>query len=373
MSTETVVQFLAALKESHVLEPDQLSELARKESTFTDPKKLARILIKQGWLTAYQANQVFFGKGKQLVLGTYVLQDRLGEGGMGQVYKARHRKMSRNVALKIIRRERFNNPEAVRRFEKEAMAVAKLSHPNIVLAFDFNQVGDTHFLAMEYIDGTDLARLIKEKGPVRVPEACEYIRQTALGLQHAHEHGLIHRDIKPQNLLLSGKPGAPPVVKVLDLGLARLIDGADADAGITQEHVVVGTPDFIAPEQARNSRLADIRSDLYSLGCTFYFLLTGRVPFPEGTATERLLKHQLDEAVPVETLRPEVPPDVASVVRKLMAKKPEDRHQTPGELAAALQSTLGGLSAVSATPAGGFHAAPVTVQADAADPWAAVF
>jgi hypothetical protein len=193
---------------------------------------------------------------------------------------------------------------------------------------------------MEYVDGIDLARLVRESGPLPVEQACAYIRQAALGLQHAHERGMVHRDIKPSNLLLMMKEGQ---VKVLDMGVARLATGpADETANsLTEDGAVVGTPDYAAPEQIRRPHEADIRADLYSLGCTFYFLLTGRPPFPGVTLGEKLLKHQLDEPEPVEKLNPEVPREVAAIIRRLMAKRPEDRYQTPAELADVLGDFVG--------------------------------
>ena len=203
---------------------------------------------------------------------------------MGEVFKARHPKLGRVVALKLIRKERLDNPAAVRRFHREVQAAAQLEHPHIVRAYDADEAGDLHYFVMEYVEGTDLARLVKRDGPLTVDRACDYVRQAALGLQHAYERGMVHRDIKPANLLLTAKGD---VVKVLDMGLARL-DRPEKDAGasstLTQEGAVMGTPDYIAPEQARDSHTVDIRADLYSLGCTLYFLLAGRVPFPGGTS-----------------------------------------------------------------------------------------
>ncbi|HZT81193.1 MAG TPA: serine/threonine-protein kinase, partial [Gemmataceae bacterium] len=283
----------------------------------------------------FQINQLFLGRGPELVVGSYVLLERLGEGGMGQVFKARHRLLGRVVALKIIRKEWLARPEVVRRFHREIQAAAQLSHPNIVLAYDADQVGDAHFFAMEYVEGADLSKLVRQRGPLPAAEACDYVRQAALGLQHAHERGMVHRDIKPGNLLLT-RSG---VVKVLDMGLARFRSAAveeSSGGALTQDGAVMGTVDYIAPEQAMNSRGVDIRADIYSLGCTLYHLLAGRPPFPDGSSLEKLLKHRLEEPVPVERLRPEVPPGVAAVVRRLMAKRPEDRYPTPAEAAAAL-------------------------------------
>jgi serine/threonine protein kinase len=334
--------FMDELRQLSLLEPEQLEEVERSlHARFPEPKALARELLQRDWLTPYQANLLLQGRGRGLVLGSYVLLEKLGEGGMGAVFKARHQMLGRIVALKLVRQERLDNPNAVRRFRREIKAAAQLNHPNVVLAFDADQAGDAHFFTMEIVEGTDLSRLVKEKGPLSIEQACDYIRQAAQGLQAAFERGLVHRDIKPHNLLL-----ANGVVKVLDLGLARVASEADmseSSGTLTHEGAVMGTPDYIAPEQALESHTVDIRADLYALGCTLYFLLTGRVPFPGGNLAEKLLKHQLAEPVPVETLRPGVPEEVAAVVRKLMAKKPADRFQTPAELAAELaRRTRGG-------------------------------
>jgi WD40 repeat protein/tRNA A-37 threonylcarbamoyl transferase component Bud32 len=338
------------LRESGLLEPGQLEELAKlPEAKDPDPRGLAKQVLRRGWLTRFQLNLVAQGKAAELSVGPYVLLDRLGEGGMGQVFKARHRHMHRVVALKVIRKDRLKSPEAVQRFYQEVQAAAHLSHPNIVLAYDADQVGTTHYLSMEFVDGHDLARIVKERGPLPVAVACDYVRQAALGLQHAHERGMVHRDIKPHNLLVAAAPPgerASPrwgVVKILDMGLARLQQGVgDQERGLTQTGAVIGTPDFLAPEQALNSRAADIRSDLYSLGCTLYFLLAGRAPFHADSLTQLLLKHQMEEPTPLEQLRPDVPAGLAALVGCLLAKRPEDRVQTPAELAAALEPFCGG-------------------------------
>ncbi len=326
-----------AIRQGRLLEPAQADELGRLQASFPEPRALAAELIRRGWLTPYQINQLMRGRGRDLLLGSYVLQERLGEGGMGEVFKARNWKLGHTVALKLIRKMRLDHPDAVRRFHREIRAAAQLDHPNIVRAFDADEVNGTHLLVMEYVQGTDLAKQIKQGGPLAVDKACDYVRQAAQGLQHAHERGMVHRDIKPHNLLLT--PSG--VVKILDMGLARLDRGTDdgASSTMTQEGAVMGTLDYISPEQAMDSHDVDIRADLYSLGCTLYFLLTGKVPFPGGEALQKLMKHRLDEPVPVEQLRRDVPPAVAAVVRKLMAKRPDDRYQTPAEAAAALTAT----------------------------------
>jgi tRNA A-37 threonylcarbamoyl transferase component Bud32 len=258
---------------------------------------------------------------------------------MGQVFKARHRLMRRVVALKFIRKELLTDPEALQRFRREIQMAAKLSHPNVVAAFDAEQIGERCCLVMEYCEGESLASLVSQQGPLPVAQACTLIRQAALGLQHAYEHGLIHRDIKPENLLKSGA-----TLKILDMGLARLqtVDGTASGLTLTQRGVIMGTPDFIAPEQAKDLALADIRSDLYSLGCTFYFLLAGRVPFLGGTLVEKLLRHQVETPPPLQQLRPDVPTAVSAIVVRMMAKDPANRFQTPGETAAALEPFAAG-------------------------------
>jgi formylglycine-generating enzyme required for sulfatase activity/tRNA A-37 threonylcarbamoyl transferase component Bud32 len=351
MSIASVDHLVDTLRRLHLLDPSQLHELPGLQARFPAPQAVARELVRRGWLTPYQVNQLFRGHGHDLLLGSYVLLEKLGEGGMGAVFKARNWKLGQVVALKLIRKERLANVDAVRRFQREIRAAAQLNHANVVHAHDADEVAGTHFFAMEYVEGTDLARLVKQHGPLPVAQACEYVRQAALGLQHAYERGLVHRDVKPHNLLLA-KGG---VVKVLDMGLARLGHGPDGDAAssMTESGCIMGTPDYMAPEQARNSHAADIRSDLYSLGCTLYYLLSGRVPFPHGTVTEKMLQHNMDEPTPLEQLRPDVPAGVAAVVRRLMAKRPQDRYQTPAELAAAL-------SAAPAAPTPAAVAVPVT-------------
>lgn len=358
MAISTVADLARILRQLPLLEPTQLDALAGPlAKQFSDPKLLARELARHGWLTPFQVNQIFQGRAANLVLGSYVLLDRLGEGGMGEVFKARNWKLGRVVALKLVRKERVSRPETIRRFHREIRAAAKLIHPNVVHAHDADEVNGTHFFTMDYVEGVDLAKHVRQSGPLPIPVACEYIRQAALGLQHAHEHGMVHRDIKPHNLIVSvarsGKAKSDeqkptdvaPVIKILDMGLALLQqtdDGDHSSTSLTQEGLVLGTVDYVAPEQALNAHHADIRADIYSLGCTLYFLLTGQVPFPGGTATEKLIRHQCDPCVPVESLRPDVSPGLAALMRRLMAKRPDERPQTPAELADALQRLLSG-------------------------------
>lgn len=335
MAAEAPTTFLAELEKFQLLTPAQVHEAGALGETQPDTRKLAAELVRRGWLTPFQANQLLLGRGQSLVLGPYVLLERLGQGGMGQVYKARHALMDRTVALKVVRADRLDRPETLGRFRREMQAAAKLAHPNIVVAHDAAQVGDVHFLVTEYVEGTDLSRLLKQRGRLPLAQACAYVRQTALGLQHAHERGLVHRDIKPSNLILA----ADGAVKILDFGLARLrtqLDAAATASDLTREGSVMGTPDYISPEQARESHTADIRADIYSLGCTLYHFLAGQPPFPGGSLTEKLLKHQQAEPAPIERLCTELPAGLATVVRTMMAKRAEDRYQTPQQVVDAL-------------------------------------
>ncbi|HEV3261717.1 MAG TPA: serine/threonine-protein kinase [Gemmataceae bacterium] len=256
----------------------------------------------------------------------------MGRGGMGVVYEARQTVMNRQVVIKVINKSLLDNPEAVERFRREVQAAASLSHPNIVTAYDAEQAGDLHMLVMEFVPGQNLAEVLHKKGPLPVAHACHFVRQAALGLQHAFEQGMVHRDIKPQNLMLTPKGQ----VKVLDFGLARLRDAGPRAGGLTQTGAFMGTPEYVSPEQATDARTADIRADLYSLGCTLYFLLTGRPPFTADTAVKLVLAHIEKEPTPLRELRPDVPEALSAVVGRLLAKDPGQRYQTPVELAQAL-------------------------------------
>jgi WD40 repeat protein len=257
----------------------------------------------------------------------------LGEGGMGAVYEAEHCVMQRPVALKVIKRAYTASAPALERFRREVRAAARLSHPNIVATSDAEDAGETHFLVMEYVKGTDLGRLVQERGPIPVDRACDYIRQAALGLQHAFEQGMVHRDLKPHNLMLT--PDGR--VKILDFGLARFASEAADAAALTSTGIVLGTVDYIAPEQADNAHRADIRSDIYGLGCTLYHLLAGQPPFPTGTSLQKVLAHVEKKPQPLTELRPDSPEELMPVLERMMAKNPKHRYQTPAEVACALE------------------------------------
>jgi serine/threonine protein kinase len=268
----------------------------------------------------------------------YRVLSLVGHGGMGAVYKAEHRKMERLVALKVVNQHLLANPQAVERFAREVRAVSKLSHPNIVLVHDADEADGLHFLVMEFVDGVSLDRVVAHNGPLTPAQAANFIAQAAKGLQHAHEKGMVHRDIKPQNLMMTRKKE----IKILDFGLARLASEQSFDQaqggddrplkpGQTTAGMVLGTPDYIAPEQATDARTADIRADIYSLGCTLYYLLTGQPPFPTGSSIEKLNAHLHSAPPPISSKRGDVPAELARILDKMLAKNPQDRYQTPAE------------------------------------------
>jgi Tfp pilus assembly protein PilF len=266
----------------------------------------------------------------------------IGTGGMGTVYEAEHRLMKNKVAVKVIKRDLLHRSELVERFNQEMESFGKLgTHPNIVVGHNAEQAGSCHFLVLEFVEGESLLDHVKARGPLPVPRACEYTRQAALGLQHAWDRRMVHRDIKPANLMVT--PDGR--IKILDFGLARFAREAASDAapedaadmGLTEPGMVIGTYDFMAPEQAYDPHTADIRADIYSLGCTLYFFLTGRRPFPRGAGIQQIRLHETRSPEPLDRLRPEVPPQLTAVLDRMMAKKPAERYQTPAEVARALE------------------------------------
>jgi serine/threonine-protein kinase len=372
MTIHTTGTLIDSLRSFRLISSEQYAQLQRQVSgKGGDPRPLAKQLVQRGWLTVYQINELFAGRGKRLVVGGYRVLDRLGQGGLSQVFKATHVEQDVTVALKVIRPEVLSNPEGRQQFLQEIEAMARLDHPNIVQFCDADQHEDTCYFAMEYIEGIDLGKHIRLSGPAPLHEACDFTRQAALGLQHAHERNLVHRDIKPVNLFLTQarvgraqtvagrlgsapqNPAARPLVKILDWGLAGLRcpkgGGAELLDGLSKG--LVGTADYLSPEQARDARTVDIRGDIYSLGCTFYYLLTGQPPFPDGTLMQKILKHRQVEPAPVESLRGDMPAALSAVLARMLAKETAARYQTPAAVALALLPFTRGGAAANELPA----------------------
>jgi serine/threonine protein kinase len=343
-------QLLDVVRDAGLLKPHQIDSLpSLGMGRCGEARSLARLLVQRGWLTVFQANQVLAGRGSELVIGPYRVLDRLGQGGLSQVFKAIHSDHDWIVALKVIKPEALANHEGRQQFLQEMEAMARLEHPNIVQFCDVDQAGETFYFAMEYVEGIDLGKHVGLGGPLSVTEACDYVRQAALGLQHAHERNLVHRDIKPVNLFLTHPkttarvvepaPRQAGTIKILDWGLANLRTPRKLRGIEMIEHLaggVIGTADYMSPEQARNAQTVDIRGDVYSLGCTLYFLLTGQPPFPDGTLMQKLMAHQHHDPVPVDRFREDVPSGVTAILRRMIAKQPEQRFQTPAAAALAL-------------------------------------
>ena len=336
---QSVDEFLQVARRSGLVDDDRLMTAVEPWMGHAGPppEALLQALTDAGLLTRWQIDQLLKGRYKGFTLGKYRLLRLLGAGGMSSVYLAEHATLKSKAAVKVLPVKRVDQTSYLARFEREARQSARLNHPNIVRTFDLDTAGSIHFIAMEYIDGIDLHAKVKRDGPLPVREAAEYVRQAALGLQHAHEEGLIHRDIKPANLMLDGRG----TVKVLDLGLA--LAGGDEDGSLTREHdeKVLGTADYLAPEQATDSHKADRRSDIYSLGCTLYYLLVGKPPFASGKLAERLQAHLTKPPPNLIEQRPDVPIAIADLYFRMLQKHPDGRPQSAQEVADALGAWLG--------------------------------
>ena len=341
----TVESFLQVVRQSGLIDKDQLTKLLQAyEARGVDVKKsqtIADALIADDVITRWQAEKLLAGKHKGFTLGKYKLLGLLGKGGMSSVYLAEHLLMKRRCAIKVLPSKRVNDSSYLARFHREAQAVASVDHPNIVRAYDVDHAQDRdsqiHFLVMEYVNGQSLQELIIRSGPADYLDAMEYIRQAAEGLDHAHRAGLVHRDIKPANLLIDTNG----TIKLLDMGLARFFDDQSENSlTVAHDEKVLGTADYLAPEQALDSHTVDIRADIYSLGCTLYFFLTGNPPFTEGTLTQRLMWHQTKSFPPLTNSRIDCPASLSAILDKMVQKKPEDRHQTAADVAEACRQWL---------------------------------
>jgi serine/threonine protein kinase len=339
----TLEQIVKQLTDSGIIASETLKDFIPPKADPKSPEELVQALVKSDKLTPLQAQHVSAGKARSLILGNYTIMDKIGAGGMGQVFKAQHRKMKRLVAIKMLPPSMTKDAAALARFQREVEAAAILRHPNIVAADDAAEANGAHFLVMEYVDGKDLSALVKKNGPFPVATAVNYILQAARGLEFAHSEGVVHRDIKPANLLLDKKG----VVKILDMGLARLDIGGEAGPQdeLTGTGTIMGTVDYMAPEQAVNTKKADHRADIYSLGISLHYLIVGKAPYTGDTVMEKLMAHQNQPIPSLRNAQPDIPERVQAVFKKMVAKKIEDRYQTMTEVVAELEGCLGSLGA----------------------------
>lgn len=339
----TPEEFAGLVSQSGLLSADELDAFQTglsQEDLPDDAESLAELLVKREKLTEYQARQLQTGNVKGLVFGNYIVLDELGKGGMGMVFKAYHRRMKRIVALKVLPPEMTSEANALARFHREVEAAGKLTHANIAAAYDADEADGIHFLVMEFVDGPDLSAYVQEHGPLSIAQALQIGLQAAIGLEHAHSQGVVHRDIKPSNILVDSSG----TLKILDMGLAQLQREAGEpeqdQSDLTQSGRVLGTVDYMSPEQAMDAKRADYRADIYSLGCTLYFVLTGQAPAPEGTLTKKLLWHQSEQPPKLGDKCPGVSPTFEAMFQKMLAKKPEDRQQSTNEVIDEIQACL---------------------------------
>ena len=328
--------FLSQLSDSGLLPEEKLKVVLSKKTNFADGEALARDMIKSNLLTKYQAEQILGGRTKHLVMGKYQILEKIGAGGMGQVYKAYHSGTGRVVAIKVILSKSKIDPEVIRRFEREVKAAAKLVHQNIITVFDADQINGRVFMVMEYIKGNDLAEIILKKGKLSVVESVKYIIQTANGLKYAHDQGVIHRDIKPGNIIV----GTDGSVKIVDMGLAKIeTDSNQEDISmLTGATSIMGTVDFMSPEQGFSSRDVDARADIYSLGATLFYLLTGKFMYAGNSAFAKLLAHRESPIPSLCSARPGIPIELGNLFTKMVAKNAVDRFQSMAEVILALSS-----------------------------------
>ena len=338
----TVDEFLAALESSGVVSREQLQQIrdsdACAETQAEQPSTLADSLVNDRTLTRWQADTLLKGNPSDVFLGKYKLLDLLGEGSMGTVYLAEHSMMRRRCALKVLPASQVGESSNLERFLREAQAVAALDHPNIVRAYDiYDESQDDqqlYYLAMEYVRGDDVQSLVSRDGPFDWIKAADVARQVADGLAHAHAANLVHRDVKPSNLLIDREG----VVKILDLGLVSFFDeNKQSSVTLDNSETILGTADYMSPEQALDSHGVDHRTDIYSLGCVLYFMLTGRPPFHEGPVAMRLMAHQSKQATPIRDIVPDVPPELAEVLHKMLEKDSDTRFATATEVSDALR------------------------------------
>lgn len=337
MNSSNVDQFIGQLTKCSLLDAEKLRRASKIVRLKPDLKEGVTQLIADGYLTRWQARQLLEDGPKRFFVGQYLLLKELGRGGMGTVYRAMHPAMSRVVALKVMSNDFLTDRKKVARFEREIRTAAALDHPNIARALDAGHDGDTHYLVMEHVHGKDIDHWIEAIKVLPIAWCCQCISQAAAGLQHAFERGVTHRDLKPSNLLVVGKSlDREPVVKIVDFGLARMSDDVGGEEQLTRAGRTVGTWAYIAPEQAMDATHADIRSDIYSLGCTLYHMLSGRLPFQGKTELETLMMRMKSDPPRLKSVRSDVDSRLDDIVAKMVSRDPSQRFQTPAELAQAL-------------------------------------
>ncbi|MFO0877206.1 MAG: serine/threonine-protein kinase [Gemmataceae bacterium] len=349
MSIDTFDTFLAVLRRTKLLASEQIEDIARElVPLYSGVQSLGEYLVEIDWLTAYQLHKILAEEWNELTFGPFQILDQLGQGGISEVFKAWDTAHGRLVALKVLRPDLTDRSDVVHQFQRELHAVTRLNHANIIKTFEAQQEAGVHYFAMEFVEGMDLERYVSQVGPLPIDQACDYARQAAQGLQHAHQLGLVHRDIKPANLFLlhpplampnqpGGRRGPDPVVKIIDWGLARCVREEGGDQGIAlspeeneaEKSSLVGTADYISPEQSLDPTLVDIRSDIYSLGCTLYYLLTAHPPFQGNSVLQKLLQHREVAPPSIRKERPELPEELEALMMRMLAKAPEDRPQIP--------------------------------------------
>ena len=333
----SVEELIQLIRKSGMIEDDRLNDYIERRrgpaGMNQDPRDEADAMVRYGLLTHFQAEQFLLGKWRGFTVGKYKLLERVGVGGMGQVFLCQHLYMNRRVAIKVLPPAKADQPAALGRFYREARAAGSLEHPNIVRTLDIDQDGSLHYIVMEYVRGSNLLDTVKGFGPLSVARTCSYMKQVADGLEFAYRKGIIHRDVKPGNILVDKDGHA----KVLDMGLARFYnDQADQLTVKYDDKIVLGTADYVAPEQVANSHAVDVRADVYALGASMYFLLAGHPPFPTGTVSQKLLWHRTKDPTPLKQIRPELPEELVAIVAKMMAKDPKARFQTPAAVAEVL-------------------------------------
>ncbi|MCS6863803.1 MAG: protein kinase [Gemmataceae bacterium] len=337
----SVDELLQLIRQSGVLSDELLSHYLQQRHQSRplpdDPRQFADEMINDGLLTHFQVEQYLLGKYRGFTIGKYKLLERIGVGGMGQVFLCEHMHLRTRMAIKVLPPAKADQPSALGRFYREARTAGRLNHPHIVRTHDIDQDGNLHYIVMDYVEGTNLMDIVRKFGPLPIARAVSYIRQAAEGLHYAFLNNIIHRDIKPSNILIDRTGTA----RILDMGLARFLNDQTDQLTIKyDDKIVLGTADYVAPEQIANSHQVDIRADIYALGGTFYFLLAGHPPFPSGSVSQKLLWHRTKEPTPIQQIRPEVCDGLAAVINKMLCKDPLHRYQTPAEVRDALEPYL---------------------------------